>query len=445
MISIKTDVKNINWLRYIVEQFKNINLANFEIEIVHIDAKEKFPNVIWYTRSYEKDALNIFNSNEIVPNGEIEYLRDDMYVLKKTYINDDRFSLNYDIFWNAFVFLSRYEEYLSEKNGKNIYSYSLNHPRVDKSSFDIPIVNILFNELEIFFRQHFPDLYFGEPKRPIVDLSHDVDYIEKTIQLRLKQTLFNGFNTIKSIKKPRQFVKNFKKTVKFLFSNPSYWCFDYWEELEQRHNVKSTFYIYVKDGRKNLKSWLIDPSYDIKTNMKLQKKLKELYRNGFQIGLHGSYDSAQDFEKLKREKDILEQLLGIKVIKTRQHWLNYYESMTPKFHERLFMYDSTLGWNDRIGFRSGCASLYSPYDFENEKVYMYQVIPQIVMDSNVYDYATDKKIFIKTKEMIQRSLSVSKNVNISISWHQRVCSGDYGWHMFYENLLNELLSNLHIN
>ena len=438
MISIKTDVKNINWLLYIIEQFKNINLANFEIEIVNIDAKEKFSSVIYYTNRYEKNTLSIFNSNQIPPNGEIVYLRDDLYILEKTDMKDGKFALNYDIFWNAFVFLSRYEEYLSEKNGKNIYSYSLNHPRIDKSSFDIPIVNILFNELEMFFRQHFPDLQFDKSKKPVMDLSHDVDYVEKTIQLRLKQTLFNGFNTIKSIKKPRQFVKNLKKTVRFLFSNPPYWCFDYWQNLEQRHNTTSTFYIYVQTGRKNFKSWLIDPSYDIETDIKLQKKLKELHEDGFQIGLHGSYESAQDFEKLKQEKDILEQLLGIKITKTRQHWLNYYESMTPKFHERLFGYDSTLGWNDRIGFRSGCASLYSPYDFENEKAYMHQVIPQVVMDSNIYDYAVDEKIFLKTKETIRKSLLISKNVNISISWHQRVCSDDYRWHIFYEELLNEV-------
>lgn len=436
MISIKTNLKNTNWLKYIVEQFKSINLANFEIEVIGMQEKEKFANVIFYTDIYIKNHLNIFNSNEIPPNGKIEYLKEDIFILDNTTAKDN-FELNYDLFWNAFVFLSRYEEYLNEKNGKNIYSYSLNHPRVDKSSFDIPIVNILFNELEEFLIKNFPNLEFTDVKKPIVDLSHDVDYINKTIQLRLKQTAFNSFNTIKSITKPKIFLNNLTKTLKFAFSNPSYWCFNYWEKLEKKYNKTSTFYIYVKNGSKSFKSWLIDPSYDIKTNTKFQNKLKELHKDGFQIGLHGSFNSAKDFDKLKEEKEILEEILGIKITKTRQHWLNYSEAITPKSHEKLFEFDSTLAWNDKIGFRSGCASLYNLYDFENEKAYDYQEIPQIIMDSNVYDYADDEKIFQKAKNMIQKAKEVSKTTYMSISWHQRVCSSDYNWHKFYEEVLDE--------
>lgn len=438
MICIKTNLKNISWLKYIIEQFKNINLANFEIEIIGIEEKEKFNNVIFYTDTYKQNSLNIFNSNEVLPNGNIVYIRENLFGLENTSSKNDNFELNYDIFWNAFVFLSRYEEYLSEKNNKNIYSYSLNHPRIDKSSFDIPIVNILFNELEEFFKSNFPNLDFGESQESVIDLSHDVDYINKTIQLRLKQTAFNSFNTIKSITHPKKFVKNFSKMIKFAFSNPSYWCFDYWQNLEKKHNRTSTFYIYVNNGSKSFKSWFIDPSYDIKTNTKLQKKLKELYEDGFQIGLHGSYDSAKDFQKLKEEKDILEHTLDIKITKTRQHWLNYFESITAKSHSRLFKFDSTLGWNDRISFRSGCTSLYSPYDFENEKAYDYQAIPQVIMDSNIYDYANYEKIFQKAKDMIQNAKEVSKTTHISISWHQRVCSSDYKWHKFYEEIISDI-------
>lgn len=438
MITIKTNHKNTNWLKYIIEQFKTINLVNFDIEVIGFEAKARFDNIIYYTDTYIQNSLNIFNSNEILPTGKIEYIKEGLYILENTNTQDDNFELNYDIFWNAFVFLSRYEEYLSKKNGKHIYSYSLNHPRVDKSSFDIPIVNILFNELESFLKNNFQNLDFWDAKKPIIDLSHDVDYINKTIQLRLKQTAFNSFNTIKSITQPIKFLQNLKKTIKFAFSNPSYWCFDYWQNLEKSHNKTSTFYIYVKNESKSFKSWLIDPSYDIKTNTKLQNKLKELYVNGFKIGLHGSYESAKNFNRLKEEKEILEQTLGIKVTKTRQHWLNYFETTTPKSHEKLFEFDSTLGWNDRIGFRSGCACLYNPYDFENQKGYGYQVIPQIIMDSNVYDYTDDEEIFQKAKDMLTTSKEVSRTTHVSISWHQRVCSSDYKWHKFYEEIINAL-------
>jgi len=435
MLSIKTDLNNINWLTYIVEEFKAINLAKFNIEILALDDTSSNKNIIYYLQQ-SNNKLSIYNSNEKIPSKNIEYIKDDLFILENTKSTD--FTINYDLFWNAFVFLSRYEEYLSEQNGKHIYSYSLNHLRTDKSSFDIPIVNILFNELELLLKENFPHLAFGEEKEPVIDLSHDVDYISKTIQLRLKQTAFNGYNTLKSITSPKQFIKHLSKTFSFAFSNPSYWCFDYWQNLEKSHNKRSTFYIYVSTGKKDLKSWLIDPSYDITINKKLQDKLKELTNDGFEIGLHGSYNSAQDFNKLKEEKEILESILGITVTKTRQHWLNYFENITPYSHSKLFKTDSTLAWNDKIGFRSGVANQYRPYDFEENKAFNYTIIPQIIMDSNVYDYTNNDTIFEKTKNLISTSKKVSKSTYISISWHQRVCSGDYKWHKFYEELLNDI-------
>jgi len=438
MLTIKTDIENKNWLIYIVEQFRQINLAKFNIEIIGINNKEQYENILYYTIE-NNNNVNLYNSKEVKPNGNIEYIRDDLYIIENT--RNNLFKLNYDILWNAFVFLSRYEEYLFESSGKLIYSYSSKHPRKDKSSFLIPIVNILFNELELFINDNFPALKFGDKNKPIIDLSHDVDYIKKTIQLRLKQTAFNVYNTIKSITKPKIFFRNLIKTLNFAFSNCSYSCFEYWQNLENKYKEKSTFYIYVKNGRKDFKSWLIDPSYDIKTNKELQDKLKELKKDGFEIGLHGSYYSANSLKRLKEEKKILEDILGFSIIKTRQHWLNYSEELTPHIHNDLFKYDSTLGWNDTIGFRSGCANKFKPYDFKNKQTFTYEVIPQVVMDSSIYEYTNDENIFKKAKDILQLSKQTSKNTYISISWHQRVCNKDYHWDKFYKEILIKGFNN----
>jgi len=436
MLTIKTDCEDVNWLKYILNEFKKINLANFDIRIVPLNESIPNTNVIYYLKKNKKKYLTIYNANMQKPSKEIEYINDDLFVLKNT--KSDEYSINYDLFWNAFVFLSRYEEYLAEESGNKILSYSLNHPRTDKSSFHLPIVNILFNELEFFIKENFPSLNFEEKLEPVIDLSHDVDYINKTIQLRLKQTAFNGYNTVKSIFKPKLFSRNFIKMCKFAFTTPSYWCFEYWQNLEKSFSKRSTFYIYVKTGKKDFKSWLIDPSYDLQKNERLQKKIVELHNDGFGIGLHGSYYSANDIGRLRVEKEILEGILQSKVTKTRQHWLNYTETITPYNHESLFSYDSTLAWNDTIGFRSGCASLYNPYDFKHKKAFDYTVIPQVIMDSNIYDYSDDKTIFLTAKNMLKKAMFVSKTLNVSISWHQRVCSSDYNWHIFYKEILNDL-------
>ena len=88
---------------------------------------------------------------------------------------------------------------------------------------------------------------------------------------------------------------------------------------------------------------------------------------------------------LKR-KGKLENSIGKTVFKTRQHWLNIYESKTLKIHSDFESKDYTIGWNDISGYRAGCASKFHPYDHKNKKAYNHIVIPQLIMDSHIFDY-----------------------------------------------------------
>ena len=84
MLTIKTDVVNVNWLKYIVSQFKSVNLAEFDIEIVSIDEEERYENVVYYCKNHNPDHVNIFNSNAVKPNGDIEYIKKNLFILKNT-------------------------------------------------------------------------------------------------------------------------------------------------------------------------------------------------------------------------------------------------------------------------------------------------------------------------------------------------------------------------
>jgi hypothetical protein len=188
-------------------------------------------------------------------------------------------------------------------------------------------------------------------------------------------------------------------------------------------------------GSKNLRAWLIDPSYDVAHNRKLQDKLKYLRSEGFHIGLHGSFNSAEYGEKLKKEKSILEEAIGSEVKKTRQHWLHFEERKTPFFHERLFETDSTIGWNDRAGFRAGTASAYHPYNHQENRPFSYTEIPFVLMDSHIYDYrSASESEALKLLDDLRKY----KNAHISICWHARTCSSDYNWHPGYEKILIQL-------
>jgi hypothetical protein len=218
-----------------------------------------------------------------------------------------------------------------------------------------------------------------------------------------------------------------------------YWYLDYWRNIENQSDLKSIFYVYSYTKPRGIIDWLFDPSYNIQTNVKLKEALKQLLTDGFKVGLHGSFISASNLLRLKKEKLILQDAINEDVKRIRQHWLRYFELITPHFHNSLFQYDSTLGWNDRIGFRSGCASLYRPYDHKNNLPFDYYEIPQIIMDSNIFDYAKDPTEMKNITLELLDSLRSIKKVHVSVSWHQRVASPDYNWYHLYEQIIHEYL------
>ena len=189
-------------------------------------------------------------------------------------------------------------------------------------------------------------------------------------------------------------------------------------------------YSKIKFG---LRQIILDPSYDISNNNKLIEKLIEIKRKDGIIS-HGSFIHTIILINEGR-KNQLEDKLKFEINKNRQHWLNYDERLTPKFHQELFEIDSTLGWNNCIGFRASVASKYRPYDHLNNNPLIFYNSPG-TMDSNIYDYGNGKELekIESGIEMID-TCSKLKNTEFSISWHSRTCSKDYNWSFGYLELI----------
>ena len=436
ILRIVTDASDTCWLAYLLQEFCRIQDAQFACELIPLDeCAAENASTLYYTEQVHSGVW-IPNRSGTPLTGTIEWLTDDLFVLTGTTAETEGHTDAYDLLWNAFVFLSRMEEYLCERGGSALHSYGLKHPRQDKSTFDIPVVNRLFAVLESLILQDFPYLRFGPGTETVIEFSHDVDYIAKTPQLRIKETVMNCVSVLRSLTDTESLLRHARRTVGFLCSHPSYWCFDYWREIEKRHGVRSVFYVYARVGSNSLRSWLLDPSYAIGNNDELRHTLRQLAKDGFEIGLHGSVRSATDETRLTQEKKCLQDALDLEVKKVRQHWLEYRETITPHLHNRLFQSDSTLGWNDRIGFRSGCSSGYRPYDHVNRRAFDYCVIPQVVMDANLFHYNAKNVAPLQRKaiEMLS-ALRQQKSTHVAVSWHQRVCNADYRWHEPYEEIL----------
>ena len=137
---------------------------------------------------------------------------------------------------------------------------------------------------------------------------------------------------------------------------------------------------------------------------------------------------------MKSELEKLEESVPI-VKGIRQHYLLFDIMKTWYIQEKCgFVYDSTLGYNDAIGFRCGICHPYKPF---GKNIYE---LPLNIMDItlfNIKNYSPSKafKRAISILEEVKRYNGVGV-----ILWHQRNF-GNSEYVELYEKLLDWIQSN----
>lgn len=442
MIALVTDIIE-PWLIYIWEQFARVNKLESKYrfftygQLRQLHKKTKNHLILEYS-PYRKISQSLF-----IPKRNCFKTDDYIWIQSELPVYSDTFDekLNkFDIFFNAFVHLSRLEEWISETKGKRIFSYAFRHPRRDKRIWKIPVVNHLFNLLETEIKKTGHNISFGDQEKPIIQFSHDVDYLRKTVQLKIKQSCYSILKSARlflnhEMKRAQSFLKRGIATAK---GNADYWYFGRWSDLEEKLDIRSVFYFYASSKKlpKHMKAvkWMLDPSYDISLDKDLKYVCRRLVDKGHEIGLHASYLSAIDEALYINEKNKLESIVNRPVTKSRQHWLNYIETVTPYTHKQAgIKADSSLGFNDIEGFRSGIASTYNPYDHKMQKAFPFDEIPLVLMDVHLDEHRKCSDSF----NWLFKCFDSSKKILVSVDWHQRGASPEYGWINSFETLCRE--------
>lgn len=239
-------------------------------------------------------------------------------------------------------------------------------------------------------------------KKFAVCLTHDVDRVKKTYQY------FTHFLKTRDL----YHLKSF-----FVREEEPYWNFERIIELEKKHGVRSTFFFLNETKQLDLlhpQKWALSLDRYSFRDEKIAEIIQKLHANGWEIGLHGSYESYKDKDLLKKEKKELEDVLGVDIAGIRQHYLNLKIPETWKIqYEVGFKYDSTFGYRDRIGFKEG---KYLPFHPLNNSFF---VIPLTIMDGALFsNYKNEDEIWRICIELIN---TVEKHKGLlTVLWHQRV-------------------------
>lgn len=105
------------------------------------------------------------------------------------------------------------------------------------------------------------------------------------------------------------------------------------------------------------------------------------------IGLHPSYVSNINLNRLKEEKTILEKAIQSKVIRSRQHFLKLnFPSTYQRNMEVGLEEDFTMGFGDVVGFRVGTLQPFPFFDLTKNQQEDYLIHPFAYMDGTFRDY-----------------------------------------------------------
>jgi hypothetical protein len=148
-------------------------------------------------------------------------------------------------------------------------------------------------------------------------------------------------------------------------------------------NRRATFYFIA--GQSNLP---IDGCYDLGEPV-IRRLLRTLHESGHEIGLHGSYGTAENGKLLGQELQRLQRILheeGIEQqnIGGRQHYLRWSPRMAAAQIDSVGLtHDSSLGFADSPGFRCGTCYEFPLFDLAGRRVLLARERPLIMMEQSI--------------------------------------------------------------
>lgn len=355
--------------------------------------------------------------------------------------DDTAFLVEKDLIFSSFFFLSRWEEVESkaaDKHGRFPTEESLSYAH--QFSQRAVVNEYLKLLLELICRvarlRKIPlvrKCFWPNGEKLAVCLTHDVDIIDKWHLYSLVRA-FELIETGQLSSSLKTLWGSFRALVSG--KNPAL-AFDQLTTTEDKFSFKSSFYFIM--GKPKVKALLrSDITYDL-SKSKILKKAKQVLENGFEVGLHASYNTSLDPDLLLKEKKEVERLIDSPISGLRQHFLRCKipESWVEQ-RDSGFLYDTSLGFPDQSGYRASFAFPFYAYDLRNDQKLDLMELPLAIMDRTYSKYLSFspkqiKQDIIKTFQELEDFGGL-----VTILWHTHMVDelGFSGYPRLYEKILD---------
>ena len=288
---------------------------------------------------------------------------------------NEKSAVPFDVFAASFYLLSRYEEYLPHVKDKHERFPAEESLAYNNGFLDKPVIDIWANKLLVLLLERFPEF---EVKNKEFQFISTID-VDCAFAYKHKGFIRNLGGFIKDV--TTFHFRNFwnRLLVLLKFRTDPFNTFEWLLKMKKRHQIDMIFFFLVSEYTtfdKNISA----------NNSHFQSLIKGI-ADYVPVGLHPSYFTMKNEQKLKKEKRKLERIINTPVTKTRQHFLRV---DLPETYQNLvdleIFEDYSMGYAQQYGFRASTCTPFYFYDMEFEIQTPLKLIPFAVMDVTLKDY-----------------------------------------------------------
>ena len=353
-------------------------------------------------------------------------------------IKDKYIKIDFDIFGTVFFMLSRYEELFPKKLDLHKRFRSEETIAFKNNFLHRPIVN---EYIEIFWllikhlwpllerkKRQYKSVVSCDVDHPFDDATDSIVRISRRFVARIirDRNISLAFSDLKCFMQKKFFGKNYDN-----YTDNIYWMMD----LADSKKIKLQFnFIPINTDSKHDTKYTLEKKEVVKIFMDIIER-KHL------VGIHPGYNSSinrdifnnsvETYKKLLRDLELTTQ------INSRQHYLRFnIEDTTQLWEDNNFFSDSSMGYSNTVGFRSGICHDFPIFNFKSMSIMSIRELPLILMECAIFnDNVYNEKKLNKVKNLID-TCKVYDGC-FTLLWHNSYFSNKKS-KKYYENIL-ELL------
>jgi len=278
-------------------------------------------------------------------------------------------------------------------------------------------------------------------------LTHDVDHPlirnhgldHTTLGFLYRATVGSLAGMLRGRRSAREVLRNFAAVAKlpfvYLGLAKDFWSdFDRYPALEG--GQRSSFFVIPFRNRRGRRGAGEAPSRRAAGYgaADITDQIRKLQAAGCEIGTHG-IDAWTDSSAGRAELEEIRRVAGAGKAGIRMHWL-YFDEQSPQVLEAAGAdYDSTVGYNQTIGYRAGTTQVYRPPGCAH-----LLELPLHIMDTAMFypDYLdlSRRNARIRAGQILDDAARFGGCV--TVNWHDRSIAPERCWEDFYTELIDEM-------